>query len=834
MQAVVAQTTYVAVVMGDINSITTWSSTNSVQLPLFWDSNIWSSGVNTLKVGATGNTSITFNGGTLDIASGGTLVTNVAGAALTLNNVTLNGGRILAGNNNGFNLYLQNKTFELNSGALVTNTSLNSTACLQVKNCSLAGNGNITIASSSAAITNENNVEFTSTGVTTNGFTGKFTVSPGVYSATTGINGYGGTLKISAPTSGTFGISIPSPSSGGVLLPNGTIYSSTLNGKLFFNPGSGNSLTLVSLNLGGTDIAPGTYTYSDFTPTQQAFLNPASTGTIIITGAVNPPINVTGGTSVSFDDTFNSGGYAISIYTVTPYDQTTLTPVTPVTGTSSPIKIPGLILNHSYTFTVTATNTVGVTSAASTPSAPVLITLPGVPVIGKAYVSGLSAKASVCFTAPQNDGNSPITNYIAISNPTGGTGTLNQSGSGIITVSGLTSNKAYTFSVKALTEMGTSAASAASNSVILPVSIEFGLNNGIVHLKQDLTNGGAISYISKATDTRNIVNIHDDGRYIQQSYYAGNSLNRQSEGQSPSWSPWVWNPIQVGDYKGNSSQILASYVTADTLYVKCIPMLWDMNNKPAEAFIEQWTSAKNNVIHVKNKLTNFRTDVLYGENIVKNQELPAMYPISALNNLYSYFGNTPFTNDVFDYPPVVNLSSGFWGRYNSVTENWMAFVDNTLWGVGVYNPLATSFLAGLSGSSGSEATSASTNYIAPIRNEAFMKNTVYQYEYYLIIGSLIDIRSNVYSLHSKLTTKEFSPIDNVTMNIYPTPATNIIYVEIPQHTNLEIINQQGQVLKRLSITESITQVDISMLQTGLNFIKANLDNKTIVKRFIKL
>lgn len=39
--------------------------------------------------------------------------------------------------------------------------------------------------------------------------------------------------------------------------------------------------------------------------------------------------------------------------------------------------------------------------------------------------------------------------------------------------------------------------------------------------------GGAIYYISRATETRNLVNIHDEGRYIQQAYYAGRDLNRQ-------------------------------------------------------------------------------------------------------------------------------------------------------------------------------------------------------------------------------------------------------------------------------------------------------------------
>ena len=42
-----------------------------------------------------------------------------------------------------------------------------------------------------------------------------------------------------------------------------------------------------------------------------------------------------------------------------------------------------------------------------------------------------------------------------------------------------------------------------------------GLDNSILNVKLDLTRGGAICYISKSGETRNLVNIHDEGRYVQ-------------------------------------------------------------------------------------------------------------------------------------------------------------------------------------------------------------------------------------------------------------------------------------------------------------------------------
>ena len=274
------------------------------------------------------------------------------------------------------------------------------------------------------------------------------------------------------------------------------------------------------------------------------------------------------------------------------------------------------------------------------------------------------------------------------------------------------------------------------------------LDNDTLHLKLDLTRGGAINYISKSGADRNIVNIHDEGRYIQQSYYAGKVLNRQAEGQNPNWSPWAWNPIQVGDSYRNRAEILDSGKIGNTLYVKCIPMLWDMNNEPAEAIMEQWTTLEGNVLRVRNRLTCQRTDDIWGEGISRHQELPAVYPVSALKHLYSYFGDLPFSGGPLSKPEVIHLEDGFWGRYENdmVTENWMAFVDDNHWGIGVYTPICSNFLAGMAGSPGYEAMDGPTSYIAPVKSEALYKNSVFEYEYWLVVGTLQQIRSTIYAI----------------------------------------------------------------------------------------
>ena len=83
---------------------------------------------------------------------------------------------------------------------------------------------------------------------------------------------------------------------------------------------------------------------------------------------------------------------------------------------------------------------------------------------GSAIATGATT-ANIVFTAPTNSGSSTITSYTATSSPGGITGTLNQAGSGTITVSGLTASTSYTFTVTATNSDGTSISSQPTNSI---------------------------------------------------------------------------------------------------------------------------------------------------------------------------------------------------------------------------------------------------------------------------------------------------------------------------------------------------------------------------------
>jgi hypothetical protein len=187
---------------------------------------------------------------------------------------------------------------------------------------------------------------------------------------------------------------------------------------------------------------------------------------------VNPVTNVVA-TDVGTNQAWYSGSASVSFTPATTGIPATSFNVTgtsgnssfTATGTSSPITVTGMPSQISpYTFSVVAVNQFGL-SQPSIASSPINVTT--VPstvqnIFATAGGAG-SGSATVTFIAPVDNGGKAITLYTATSTPGGLTGTATTAGS--ITVSGLTANVSYTFSITATNANGTGAASIASNSI---------------------------------------------------------------------------------------------------------------------------------------------------------------------------------------------------------------------------------------------------------------------------------------------------------------------------------------------------------------------------------
>jgi hypothetical protein len=127
-------------------------------------------------------------------------------------------------------------------------------------------------------------------------------------------------------------------------------------------------------------------------------------------------------------------------------------------GTESPIIVSGLVNGTPYTCTVIARNDIGNSPPSAPSNSATPATVPDAPLIGTA--SAGDSTVSISFTAPTNNGGSPVIDYTA----TCGSESSGDSGSPI-TVSGLSNGAAVTCTVTANNAIGNSAPSAQSNSV---------------------------------------------------------------------------------------------------------------------------------------------------------------------------------------------------------------------------------------------------------------------------------------------------------------------------------------------------------------------------------
>lgn len=271
------------------------------------------------------------------------------------------------------------------------------------------------------------------------------------------------------------------------------------------------------------------------------------------------------------------------------------------------------------------------------------------------------------------------------------------------------------------------------------------IDNGIVKLGVDLNLGGAITYLSRSgtNSELNIINSHDWGRQVQLSYYSGPvPFQPKGANMAKQWAGLGWNPIQSGDFFGNTSKVLQHTNEGHWLYVKCVPMQWPLENIPGECECEVWLILEGPVVKARCRLTNHRSDPK--QYSARNQELPAVYVNGPFYHLLTYRGEKPFTGDAICTIKKGPDEPGFWSHWTA-TENWAAQINDEGWGLGVWNPDSYEFDGGFYGTPGSGGPSDNpTGYVGPLRTEIIDSNIVYEYRYQLIVGTLDEIRGYVY------------------------------------------------------------------------------------------
>lgn len=230
-------------------------------------------------------------------------------------------------------------------------------------------------------------------------------------------------------------------------------------------PGGATCTTLGALACDIDGLAPGVEYLVSVTATNAVGTGPASPGVrrttpVLVPGPPRTPLAQTasGSIEVSWVAPDFDGGTAITGYTATASPggaQCTTDGATTCT-------ISGLAHNTEYEVTVTAMNEAG-TGRASVPAAArtANITVPGAP--RPPVLTALPGRIEAAWSAPESDGGTAVTGYVATATPGGAT--CSTTGATLCTITGLDNGTAYRVVVAAINAMGTGETSGASDAV---------------------------------------------------------------------------------------------------------------------------------------------------------------------------------------------------------------------------------------------------------------------------------------------------------------------------------------------------------------------------------
>lgn len=265
-----------------------------------------------------------------------------------------------------------------------------------------------------------------------------------------------------------------------------------------------------------------------------------------------------------------------------------------------------------------------------------------------------------------------------------------------------------------------------------PVAELLQIDNGTVQIGIDRARGASITWLSWTAYPKNMVNIHDPGRLIQQSYYAGQSLDRQADGQSKSWSPWTWNPIQGGGV--SSWARVNEFKQLDgVLFAETVPKLWDMPDEEAAALMRQWTAFEPgmpNVVVVRCELVSQRAeDDRWQPAQPRHQEIPAFYFTRNFSTVKSYLGDGQWRDE--SQPPGPP-----WGRAKPPRKA-MAFFEPSGQGIAVFSPASTQIWNfGPHGTGDTDdPLGGPCMHAAPLDRAALAPKSNYRYRYWMVVGT---------------------------------------------------------------------------------------------------
>jgi len=268
-------------------------------------------------------------------------------------------------------------------------------------------------------------------------------------------------ITVNTDSSGNVNLTWNDPVSTGGLPITGYTVASIPSGAIFTGSTLSDNVIVTGITIGTT------YIFTIYVNnTNGSSLIPGISAPFLYTSVPSPPTGVSatpgaGNAVINWTNAISSGGLSITGYIITSSPATTT--ATSAAGTSS-FTFPGLTNGTSYTFNISARNSAGLSSPVTTNSV-IPTSVPNPPT--KVTATAGNTSAIVQWVAPVLTGGLPITGYI-VSRLTSGSAPVSTTVGNLLyaTITGLTNDTSYTFTVEAVNSKGASEDSAPSTAII--------------------------------------------------------------------------------------------------------------------------------------------------------------------------------------------------------------------------------------------------------------------------------------------------------------------------------------------------------------------------------
>jgi|694.fasta_scaffold03621_21 hypothetical protein len=237
--------------------------------------------------------------------------------------------------------------------------------------------------------------------------------------------------------------------------------------------------------------------------------------------------------------------------------------------------------------------------------------------------------------------------------------------------------------------------------------------------------GGAIGFLAPTQDARNRLNRYDRGRYLQQSYYGDEDGSKWNE------TPWRYNPVQGGDWRGGTPRLLEWH--ASDQEIRCIShaIHWASGKILPEFRLSQ-------SIRLEESLVVGRMAMEYvGErsHAARHQEIPALFIDSDWNELL-----VAGAGRAWSHQAMRSVYPGSKNEYYELHEPWVAYRATDGDSIGLMVPVAKQITCYRVDAGGKAACS----YVAPITTFALTPGLKFEYDWFLAMGAIESIRDRFF------------------------------------------------------------------------------------------